>query len=863
MANWAESPNINFSPYIPKVNLDLYGNAIKKKEDEFQTNVNLIQNQIDNVAGFDVAKDVHKQYLNEQMSQLKTNLGKLVGADFSKQAVVNQAGGMATKIAKDPILQNAVYSTSVYKQGLADLKGAIKDGKSSPSNIWDYQNQVQSWLGDGSLESTFSGQYTPYTDVRKQAFEALKNLSPDIRQEDIEFEPDGSLRTDMLRNKVKNLSPDKIKAALYTGLDSNALKQLDIDGRYNFSGYNPQAMKQLINTEHVNTIKELEDKKKSFNDTLSTTISGPVKNQILANISQLDQEIERQNKFNRDQNSSIDSGNVESVKSNLHTNRFFNQFANAFSYSETSQENLDNPVVKVQMEKAKMEQQLQHWQMEFDQKERHFAIEQSQKKKENGDFGILTTGVEGSNIPSITQEIAKSTIEDLQKTVNQEKNNYMITRIGKVDNDWYNKQALLYQQGKLDGIDAYHFKNQEINNRDLINRQTALAKIQADAEKRFPLSSVIPPGMKGLSFNQSGINYNFSPEEVVAYNTKLNQLNKGKALEPVSQLVAGAKGLFGGDGQTTFEKDWYNELTPKEKVLFNIQNTSSRAFTGDPQIDAIKTNLNRQIADISKQLHGKVEAKLAERNKFIQDEISTKSGAATIQEENLGNNKNEDQLKSLSYGLLDQLQKTGTGTDVPSSTTVDNIKKTIDKGDATYKLVYVPPTDFSGSKYYLAIAGKGAEHQQMIPLTAEQKRSLFGDRLETGGKTQFQDIDRLILNTGNNTTNFAGIGDPIKAAANPYFTSGYFSGVKSFKVGGDAVKYGGGYALQLYIHDPKTGNIIPHTYTLGNNMLTQDQLNATLNALNDQAIYEMLYGVSPTAENLKEIQNINKNPYSK
>jgi len=153
MASFTDNINAltTFKPYVAQQPVEAMVQVGVQKQAQYDQGIQKIQSQIDQVAGMDVVRDVDKQYLQSKLDKLGGDLRKVAAGDFSNYQLVNSVGGMVTNIAKDKNVQNAVSSTARYRKGIADMDAAIKEGKSSPSNEWDFQNQASQWLnGDVS-----------------------------------------------------------------------------------------------------------------------------------------------------------------------------------------------------------------------------------------------------------------------------------------------------------------------------------------------------------------------------------------------------------------------------------------------------------------------------------------------------------------------------------------------------------------------------------------------------------------------------------------------------------------------------------------------------------------------------------------
>jgi hypothetical protein len=190
MASWTDKIP-TFSPYVAQLPVDAMVQVGMYKQKQYDDGIQKIQTNIDNVAGLDIANNTQKQYLQSKLNQLGNDLRGVAAGDFSNFQLVNSVNGMTNQIVKDGIVQNAVSSTAWYRKQSADMEKAIAEGKSSQSNIYDFNDKASKWLNSTKLDASFRDRYTQYTDVKKKAMETIKALHPDLVKYDIPFKVDG------------------------------------------------------------------------------------------------------------------------------------------------------------------------------------------------------------------------------------------------------------------------------------------------------------------------------------------------------------------------------------------------------------------------------------------------------------------------------------------------------------------------------------------------------------------------------------------------------------------------------------------------------------------------------------------------
>lgn len=345
-----------FNPYVQQLPLEAMAQVGMFKQAKYEENVQKIQGEIDKIAGLDVVRDVDKQYLQAKLNQLGSKLKTVAAGDFSNFQLVNSVGGMAKQIGKDPLVQNAVSSTAWYRKQAADMEKAISEGKAGQSNIWDFGEQVNSWMNSSDLKKSFRGRYTQYTDVKKKAMEAIKGLHPKLQQYDIPFKmnDDGTVDTRqiadaMKRYKIEGIDENQVEQAIRASLDQNDLNQLSIDGRYQFRGvgvdqlvkkatddYDAQKKNALSTLDYLkeqrriitdpNELEKVDAKIEYYNLLLGKDgVPGILDEKLKSNLETVRQ-------------------NPDAVKTSLYKEGFVKEFANAFSWKNQVVTYETNPI---------------------------------------------------------------------------------------------------------------------------------------------------------------------------------------------------------------------------------------------------------------------------------------------------------------------------------------------------------------------------------------------------------------------------------------------------------------------------------------------------------------------------------------
>lgn len=391
-----------FNPYVAQLPVDTMYQVGMAKQKMYDQGVQKIQTKVDNILGMDVYKPEHKNYLQSKFDELGSKLKTVAAGDFSNAQLVNSVGGMAGSIIKDPIVQNAVYSTQKIRKGDAEREAARKAGKTSPNNDQDWNDQKASWLNDKSLESPFTGNYAEFYDYDKLLMEkADKILSrPDEYIADNYYQRDEAGRTKyfynepvkdakgktvidpntkqpvvrkvysfdpskgkpelddaMLKLSIKGTSASKLFNNFLDSIDSRAAQQLRIDAKAKYRGITAEAF--------TNDIVSVYDTKKKFQSqeiaNLSVALKNPdltsvEKTQITAKLNRLQQE-EKDGVIDKELNATLQAlqnpANLDKYKTDIYTQQHLMSMATDMATKSYKQEAVNNPYTQMYVEKQK------------------------------------------------------------------------------------------------------------------------------------------------------------------------------------------------------------------------------------------------------------------------------------------------------------------------------------------------------------------------------------------------------------------------------------------------------------------------------------------------------------------------------
>jgi len=422
VANFTDTNLPQYKPYVSEMSPEIFHEVGQQKQQQYNQGVQLIQSQINNVAGLDVLRGIDKDYLHSKLNELGSNLSTFAASDFSDNQLVNSVSGMANSVAKDQRIQNAVYSTQKVRNEVQNMQQAQKDGKSHIANEWWFNNQLNDYTNSQDPNATFNGKYVPYTDLNKKFTDVLDSLvKENVGKESTTENPyktnsDGSPLTDKNGNKVytyadamtkvikSGIPKEKIEAALRASLDDNDMQQLQISSAYQFKDYNKQ---DLFNTATKQYNKELlSTQERIKNLALTATMfkaNTEQYNQFMTLAKQLKEYIKPGGELEQNFNSNIEQANQnpDAVKFNIYKDDFIKQFAASRDSYRESLEYVDNPGLKQQ-----------NWRADY-------ALN-AQKAQEEASYHSKQLGIEGQKLNIEQQKLELEKEKQRVKNLGQE-----------------------------------------------------------------------------------------------------------------------------------------------------------------------------------------------------------------------------------------------------------------------------------------------------------------------------------------------------------------------------------------------------------------------------------------------------------
>jgi hypothetical protein len=750
-----------FNPYVQQLPIDAMVKVGTYKQQKYDEGVQKIQGYIDNIAGLDVMHDSDKEYLQSKLNTLGGNLKNVAAGDFSNQQLVTSVGGMATQISKDYNVQNAVSSTAWYRRQAEIIEAARKEGKTAASNIDDFDEQVKGWLGKKEAGQVFRGQYSPYKDVNKKIFEAIKLVHPNAQSIDTAYAidpktglPDTTkILSALKRQGIETVDEGQLRTAIGAALDSEDYHQLYIDGKYQLKSTTPEQLMNYANKDYQRSKEYAQAQIKRINKDLLTASTADGQTRLLASRKHFEEVLGDPAKGIRgtlDENylSTIQSikDNPNAARGKIYTKNYIDQFANGYAWASVKDEILSNPVREDYWK-------LQNFNREQLKDSRDWIIAQAKLAVDQGTLDLAnrkyedekTTGGTPYFIRSGDQTTDNNTAYDNYVASNvklEDQNNGILNNLAAISSDIKTKvlpsdmlkKVRDYQAGKYSPPNSAVAQLMEayIDNENMLAKQKAIHdEFRSQATKEVT-GTTYDQYIKGIIGNRRPITLTDKNGQKVTFsaNEVYNYLSKEQATTDVA-----------GDTPVSTIKI-VEKLTPKEQLL---QEKLKNRYLGLPGGDKV---LNAYVSDFDKvksqqfKIDKQITLKTAEKLAPLTGAFATEQAGVVF----VKPGEKEKFVESLSnIAQADLQQKTGALGYVPKNFIAYLTKKPLENVDFQ--------TVRRGDEYFIKAVDKtNPDDVELMPVD----KSFVAQNPQLGNKylNQNTDLADVLLRNGQTTNAF-------------------------------------------------------------------------------------------------------------
>jgi len=364
-----------FNPYIQQQPVEDMVKVGMQKQQQYNEGVEKIQNNINNIAGLDVIRNVDKQYLQSKLNNLGNKLKTVAAGDFSNFQLVNSVSGMTNEIAKDKNVLNAVSSTMKYKKEISRIEEQKNKGLVTPENLYNFQKNANNWLSSGDVSQSFNTSYIDYFDVEKYLRDNFDKLKEDEYSYDEVFTKDKNgnlqLTPSMQRREAKGLFPERVKIILNQLLsDPRVDQQLQISGEYIYKNYDENTLASQMMSLKSESLKNLELEKEKLLIKKATGSSDDINEKI----DEITLQIQKSSEY---YDNAIKSSyqNPDVIRGILHKGNSKASYLHMFSYKNEISKTLKNPEWKGRFDIQKENIRNNQWNLTYQLNKEKLSLE--------------------------------------------------------------------------------------------------------------------------------------------------------------------------------------------------------------------------------------------------------------------------------------------------------------------------------------------------------------------------------------------------------------------------------------------------------------------------------------------------------
>ena len=866
-----------FNPYVSTLPIDAMVKVGMQKQAQYEQGVEKIQQSIDNIAGMDVLKDVDKNYIQTKLNDLGNNLKYVAAGDFSNFQLVNSVSGMAKQIGRDQTVQNAVSSTAWYRKQRERQQSLQKEGKSGQSNDWLFNKESEKWLNDNTAGSTFNSTYRPYTNWKKNSLEVIKSLTKDETITDDAFTTDANgnlvIADAIVRKKMAGISPEKIQQALLVGLSPDDFKQMEIDGRYNYSNNDDKTFASKVNQSYTDKVDFYNKQITILENAKSSTNSAVERKKLDEQIGSLEKTVKSVTNEYNSVTETFKTGDVESAKARLFTIDALNNFSKTFSHTETSLTYENSPLADMQMRREIKNLDWKKFVMTYNQNAQFHADDLLQKKldreqkirendlkqKELEGYGGLPGPVDPSLVPKYTLSklTEETTVADGKLTTSD---NTFMAQMGK-DKNWFDQQRIAWEKSPngVDPLVSKYFNETEGFRRKVEGDKKVILDANNSAIAKYgKMEDLIPKGSQNIIYSSKTGSYTYTPKDFVEFNNIANNyqtLVSPGVGSPSFGMAPGGAGVVKWNDEKA-----KSELSDKMYNLYQIYKQSQTGKSGllGAGGKSLVSNIKFYNETVNVPYRKKLSSIIDETSRIVNERLTTSQGVAYGIP--IATPAQKTSIANVLTQFADLADQTGGGLpNSPKFKSATARKLAIEDG-TQYSFTVVEGTERQPKAYMMTVSGKSGVVSMRV--TPEQKTAVFGQKFEATPAVQaLRPYQEQMNKTGGFST--APVPNIATTPENSWMSSIDFPNVSIYGVKGNLVKIGTSgvkdlYTIKLAIYDPTTkswNNDISFPRSGG---LTEEAAVPTMIGLNDALLYELLNEKPATAKDIQVLKTASK-----
>jgi hypothetical protein len=236
--------------YIEEKNAELSYKMGEVKQNAYNENVSSLNKYFDSLAEFEPTNKADRDFYKSELNRINQSLNNSVSnADFSNINTVKSLISIGNPLMKDERFKNIVASENELQRRQKFTQELLtKNPKAfNEANYHIFMEDYDKWLNrtEPGVKLGYK-EYIPYTDISESYLKKVKEMTPQI--EETIRKKYGMIETE----QVKMLSAAAIARNLMNTMNSQELRQYQIDKQYAMRGISAEVKKEQLQAEYKN-----------------------------------------------------------------------------------------------------------------------------------------------------------------------------------------------------------------------------------------------------------------------------------------------------------------------------------------------------------------------------------------------------------------------------------------------------------------------------------------------------------------------------------------------------------------------------------------------------------------------------------
>jgi hypothetical protein len=248
------------SEYVQPFDLGIFASLISQRQNKFDQNVNLAENQLSKYTNLPLLKDSQKEYANNKVRMATEQINSFGAVDYSDSNVTRQIQGVIGNIGKDENILNYLEWSTAFQNNTKQLELAKKNKTYAIQNAHPILQNQKDWLNDPNPDA-------PYTSVNYEDFVSwseptMKNLKEMKANQTIitgDIDPLDPNRQMLRKYSLEEVTPERVGKAIYHSLTPEQKRQFQIDAQFESRGMDNNGYLEQLTKLKTNQISELQD----------------------------------------------------------------------------------------------------------------------------------------------------------------------------------------------------------------------------------------------------------------------------------------------------------------------------------------------------------------------------------------------------------------------------------------------------------------------------------------------------------------------------------------------------------------------------------------------------------------------------